>query len=196
MLALQAFSTLTIFLLFLLPGHGSILHIDQAQLLLSGVTPRQIRGGLVLAIFAFVGFESAASLGAEAVNPLRTIPRTICLTIVICGLRFATSAYAETIALKSYSFGSAPEAPLKVLAVLRGYPAFGPILLSSSLISAFSGVIACILASSRALYRMSQNGECVRVLVCDLAHDQRSHYHPPSKKRAEVLSTIRGPKGS
>ena len=33
--------------------------------------------GVVLALFSFVGFESATALGDEAINPLLTIPRAV-----------------------------------------------------------------------------------------------------------------------
>ena len=48
-------------------------HPDMVQLQLQGVTAGKLRLGLVLAIFCFVGFESATSLGTEAKDPLRSI---------------------------------------------------------------------------------------------------------------------------
>ena len=41
------------------------------------MTGSGLRLGLVLALFSFVGFESATTLGAEARNPLKTIPRAV-----------------------------------------------------------------------------------------------------------------------
>ena len=38
------------------------------------MTGSGLRLGLVLALFSFVGFESATTLGSEAHNPLKTIP--------------------------------------------------------------------------------------------------------------------------
>ena len=40
-------------------------------------TGRGLRLGLILALFSFVGFESAKTLGAEAHEPLKTIPRAL-----------------------------------------------------------------------------------------------------------------------
>src|SRR6185312_4512896 len=51
---------------------GSVL--DTAQLTLSGFKPGGLVVGMVLAIFAFVGFESAGALGQEARNPARSVP--------------------------------------------------------------------------------------------------------------------------
>src|SRR6202051_1293 len=50
-------------------------HLDAEQLHLRGMTVSGLRLGLVLALFSFVGFESATTLGSEARNPLQTIPR-------------------------------------------------------------------------------------------------------------------------
>ena len=52
-------------------------HLDKEQLHLRGMTGSGLRLGLVLALFSFVGFESATTLGSEARNPLKTIPRSI-----------------------------------------------------------------------------------------------------------------------
>ncbi|MBV8223060.1 MAG: APC family permease, partial [Candidatus Eremiobacteraeota bacterium] len=59
--------------------------LDPAQLMLSGVTPVSIGHAMVLAIFSYVGFESAASLGHEAMDPLRSIPRSVLFTVVAVG---------------------------------------------------------------------------------------------------------------
>src|SRR5580698_8451425 len=48
-------------------------HWDWEQLHLHGMTGSGLRLGLVLALFSFVGFESATTLGSEARNPLKTI---------------------------------------------------------------------------------------------------------------------------
>src|ERR1700730_5758995 len=52
-------------------------HLDWQQLQRRGMSGSGLRLGLVLALFSFVGFESATTLGAEARNPLRTIPRAV-----------------------------------------------------------------------------------------------------------------------
>src|SRR5258708_23069754 len=57
--------------------------IDTHQLSLKGAAPGGIVVGMVLAIFAFVGFESAGALGQEAKKPARSRPRPI---IWSCGI--------------------------------------------------------------------------------------------------------------
>src|SRR5207247_5711206 len=49
--------------------------------------------GLVFAIFAFVGFESATTLGEEAHEPRRTIPRAVLVTTLVIGLFYTLRMY-------------------------------------------------------------------------------------------------------
>ena len=51
---------------------------------------------IVFAIFAFVGFESAATLGKETRNPTTTIPKAINWTAISAGLFFVFTTYVIT----------------------------------------------------------------------------------------------------
>jgi amino acid transporter len=75
-------------------------HIDAAQVALRGVTASGVRLGVVLALFSFVGFESATTLGHEAKNPLRTIPRAVVQSAVLAGMFFLVCCYAETMGFR------------------------------------------------------------------------------------------------
>jgi len=79
--------------------HG--LHLDWTQLRLRGMTGSGLRLGLVLALFSFVGFESATTLGAEARNPLRTIPRAVIQSALLAGAIFIVCAYTEVLGLRA-----------------------------------------------------------------------------------------------
>jgi amino acid transporter len=48
----------------------------------------QVRGGLMVAVLSFIGFESAANLGSEAVNPERAVPRAMRLAVATAGALF------------------------------------------------------------------------------------------------------------
>src|SRR6202040_2250461 len=118
---------IAIVLLLLLWHNG--LHIDHAQLHLQGVTPSAVRLGVVLALFSFVGFESATPLGAEASNPLRTIPRAVIQSAVFTGLFFILCAYLETLGMHTahQNLGESP-APMRVLSALAGVNLLGPLI--------------------------------------------------------------------
>src|SRR4029077_11920823 len=68
-------SVIVVVVALLLVRHGW--RWDWDELHLRGMTGSGLRLGLVLALFSFVGFESATTLGSEAHNPLKTIPRAV-----------------------------------------------------------------------------------------------------------------------
>ena len=69
---------------------------DTKQLSLTGIAPGKTIQAIVFAIFSFVGFESAATLGREARNPTRVIPRAIKATALAAGLFFVFTTYVIT----------------------------------------------------------------------------------------------------
>ncbi|MGB6431493.1 MAG: APC family permease [Candidatus Acidiferrales bacterium] len=134
-------------------------HADMAQFHLRGMTGSGLRLGLVLALFSFVGFESATTLGAEAVNPLRTIPRAVIQSAIIAGVFFTLCAYTEVLGFHTVgqNLGSS-QAPMHVLAKVAGVPVFGTLIDVGAMVSMFAGTLACITAAARVLLLMSHNG--------------------------------------
>ena len=117
MLWIEAASLLVILIVvvLVLVRHG--LHRDWDQLHLRGMTGSGLRLGLVLALFSFVGFESATTLGAEARNPLKTIPRAVIQSAIIGGAFFTLCAYTEVLGFRIAGPGSGTsQAPMHVLA--------------------------------------------------------------------------------
>ncbi len=134
-------------------------HADTAQLTLQHATASQVRLGVVLAIFSFVGFESATTLGHEARNPLRTIPRAVIQSAVLSGVFFITAAYVETFAFRQLhqDLGSS-EAPFHALAPLAHVPIFAPLIDVGAFVSMFACTLACITAAARVLLKMAHDG--------------------------------------
>src|SRR5277367_5045718 len=159
MLYIELVSVMVISSVFalLLWKHG--LHIDAAQLSLRGVNFSGVRLGLVLAMFSFVGFESATTLGEEVRNPLRTIPRAVIQSAVISGLFFMTASYTEVLAFPA-SAGPLDQndAPLSVRAKVAGIARIGPFIDICAMITMLSCTLACVTAAARVLLLMSRNG--------------------------------------
>ena len=134
-------------------------HIDAEQLHLRGMTGSGLRLGLVLALFSFVGFESATTLGAEAKDPLKTIPRAVIQSAVLGGIFFTVAAYTEVLGFRvaGQDLGTSP-APFHVLSVVGGLPLLGPVIDVGVLFSLFAGSLACITAAARVLLLMSHHG--------------------------------------
>lgn len=158
MLALEVGSVALILMLGLIVLFKKGTLIDPTQLTLQGAKPSGIVFGLVLAVLSFVGFESAATLGDEAKNPLRTIPRAVTLSTLASGLFFVLLAYIEVL-----GFSSLPNpmnessAPLNDLAQFAGVGLLGVLISIGAAVSMFACTLACINAGSRILFTMGRH---------------------------------------
>lgn len=133
--------------------------IDSEQLGLAGVEPDQIRLGLVLAFFSFVGFESATTLGAEAKDPYRVIPRSVVLSVISIGLLFVVSAYGLVGAFHGLQPAlNAAEAPLTTVAQGLGLDILGTLIDVGVALSFFACTLGSINAGGRVLYALSNHG--------------------------------------
>lgn len=154
------FTSVTLILLLaviVLFKHGFA--VDTSQIALKGATPEGIRLGLVLAVFSFVGFESSTALGAEAKNPLRTIPNSVLLSTILTGLFFIFLSYVEVLGFAGYSTSlDKSDAPLNVLTNLAGVGFLGILISAGAVISFFSCVLGCVNAAARILYAMARHG--------------------------------------
>src|SRR5208282_4897593 len=150
-------TVIVIVVALLLVRHGW--HLDAAQLHLRGITGSGLRLGLVLALFSFVGFESATTLGSEARNPLKTIPRAVIQSAILAGAFFTICAYAEVLGFHTVgqNLGTS-QAPMYLLARVGGVPVLGLLIDIGALVSLFAGTLACITAAARVLMLMAHNG--------------------------------------
>lgn len=175
-------TVIVVVVLLLLVKHG--LHLDAEQMHLHGMTGSGLRLGLVLALFSFVGFESATTLGSEARNPLKTIPSAVVRSAILAGAFFIVCAYAEVLGFHTagQDLGTS-QAPMYVLARVGGVPVLGLLIDIGALVSLFAGTLACITAAARVLLLMAHNG---------LAHDslRTTHATNQTPSRAVVITGI------
>jgi amino acid transporter len=133
--------------------------LDYDQLALKTTSFDALRGGLVLALFSFTGFESAATLGSEAKTPLQSIPKAILRSALIVGAIFVISSYAQVIGFQGHSETlDKSSAPLNVLADRAGLSSIGLLINIGAIISFFACVLASINAAARILFLMSRHG--------------------------------------
>jgi amino acid transporter len=134
-------------------------HLDTLQLQLRGMSGSGLRLGLVLALFSFVGFESATTLGSEAREPLKTIPRAVIQSALLSGAIFTVCAYAEVLGFRAagQDLGTSP-APMRVLADVSGAGFLGLLIDIGALVSLFACTLACITAAARVLLLMAHGG--------------------------------------
>ena len=175
-------SVIVIVVVLLLFKHGW--HVDSDQLRLRGVTGSGLRLGLVLALFSFVGFESATTLGAEARNPLRTIPRAVVQSAILAGGFFIVCSYAEVLGFHKVGQDlGASQDPMHVVAQVGGVPMLGLLIDLGVLVSTFACTLACITAAARVLLLMAHNG---------LAHNslRNTHIKNQTPSRAVVITGV------
>ena len=137
---------------------------DAHQLSLKGSSGGGIVVGMVLAIFAFVGFESAGALGQEAKNPARSVPRAIIWSCAIIGVFYLIVAYTQVYGFGDAAFGNAT-APLPQLASRVGLGWLGHFIAIGITCSMFACALACLTAGSRMLLSLGHDGLLPKVFT-------------------------------
>ncbi len=129
--------------------------LDTKQLTLANMDVGKSVQAVVFAIFSYVGFESAATLGKEARNPGSTIPRAIMLTALTSGIFFVLTTYVVT-----QGFGDdvtklgASGAPLAD--ILVGHRLLIVLVYFGAVISSFACALASLNAFGRILYSLGR----------------------------------------
>ena len=148
---------------------------DLDQLKLKGVTVSALGPALVLSIFSFVGFESATTLGSEAREPLKTIPRAVLQCGILAGVFFMLCSYSEVLGFRGESSQlSDSTSPLHLLATKAGISALGVAIDVGAFVSMFACVLACTTAAARVLMKMAHG----RLLPAALERTNHSHGTP------------------
>ena len=124
------------------------------------VAPAEAMAGvfaaLLLAIFAFIGFESAVNMAEEVRRPTRTIPLALLSTLVIVATLYAVVS-AAALAVATPAQLAAADAPLTLvyqLATGRD----GTFLNGLAVTATINGVLAQIVMVSRLLFGMAEDG--------------------------------------
>jgi len=119
----------------------------------------------VLAMFSFVGFESATTLGNEVRQPLHTIPRAVIQCAILAGVFFMLCSYSEVLGFRGESSKlSDSTSPLHLLASKAGISPLGVAVDVGAFVSMFACVLACTTAAARVLLRMAHGGLLPRIL--------------------------------
>ncbi|MDB5846272.1 MAG: family permease, partial [Rhodoferax sp.] len=150
-----------------------LIHPGPGGLNFAGFNPVHVSGSsgffiaVVLSIFAFTGFESAATIGEESRDPQRIIPKAIIGSLVLIGGFYVFCAWGLQIGwgtdnLKALADSEA--APAFVLAD-RLWNGASFIVLIALVNSGLSVCIACTTSATRTLYGMAKTGALPAVLA-------------------------------
>jgi len=122
---------------------------------------------IVLSIFAFTGFESAAAVGEESRDPKRLIPRAIIGSLVLVGAFYVICAWGLQIGWGTDNLdalASSPTAPAFVLADRLWHG--GSVVVLIALVNSGLGVcMACTTSSTRTIFGMARTGALPSVLA-------------------------------
>jgi amino acid transporter len=153
-------------------------HPDGAQLRASFVPSAGYNGwaglgfGMVFSILSFAGFEGAATLGEETLNPRRSIPIALMGTVLSTGIFFVFVAYCEVIGYGPHGLkelASSP-APLDELALRYASPRLAILLDLVAATSCFSGALGGLAASARLGFALGRAGLSPRLAQVHPVH--------------------------
>jgi amino acid transporter len=120
-------------------------------------TAAQVRAGLMVAVLSFIGFESAANLGSEALQPERAIPRSIRTAVLVAGGLFMVwgAFLPEGLAWLPAAARQGLD-PLSALADRLGIPGAGLCIKVGALLCLFGSCIGCFTALARLLFGLAE----------------------------------------
>src|SRR5947209_97851 len=179
-------SAVLVVLIAVLAKHG--FSAGSSQLKLTGSSFNGITFGIVLAVLGFVGFESAASLGAEARNPHRAIPRAVLGSAVLVGVLYVFAAYTSVLGFGGPDQLAGSAAPITDLAKASGLGDFSYVVDLGVAASFFAVSIASINAASRVLYTMGEEDLLPRVF--GRAHPRHKTPHVAIGVIAPVIGIV------
>jgi amino acid transporter len=112
-----------------------------------------ILGAVLLAFFAFTGFEGLANLAEEVKSPARTLPAAIFLTLALVTLLYVVVVWIALVAVPRAEL-AATKAPLSL--VFERVTGASPAAITAiSIVATINGVIAFMVMGSRVLYGMA-----------------------------------------
>jgi amino acid transporter len=128
--------------------------------------------GMVFSILSCSGFEGAATLGEETINPRRNIPIALLGTVLGSGLFFVFVAYCEVIGFGPSGIHdlAKSQAPLDDLALRYASPQLAIALDLLAAASCFSGIIGGLSAAARVLFALGRVGLAPRLAEVHPVH--------------------------
>jgi amino acid transporter len=143
--------------------------------------------GAVYGILSFTGFEGAATMGEEAREPRKSIPRAIFGTVLIGGIFYIFTAAVEVMGFGTGESGLAAFHNASSLFGSLGSayitPWIGDVVTVGTIVSAFAGAVGSIVGASRLIYAMGRATAPVAVA------SHRGFQAPPSSPGLLRVST-------
>jgi amino acid transporter len=121
---------------------------------------------MVFTVMSFVGFEDTATLGEESRNPHRSIPRATLAAVLILGVYYVFTSYAEVEGFGVHNVGQFGKFAIPFDGLAQQYWNHGlSYLVGVAAVTAlFAGVIASHNSTARVLYSMGRTGALPKAL--------------------------------
>jgi amino acid transporter len=117
--------------------------------------------GIIFGLLSFAGFEAAATLGEEAHEPRRDIPRAILGTAIFGGIYFTVVTAIEMMAFGTNKSGVANfiGSPALMGDLGRSYVGnwVGDVITLGAAVSAFACCLACVVGAARLLFAITRD---------------------------------------
>jgi amino acid transporter len=137
--------------------HG--FHVDTAQIKLSGFSLKDLNLSVVVCIFSLVGFEAASTMGGEARNALKTVPKAVIWSLFISGGFMVVMAYVEVLGSNHAGLNLATlSAPLQDLSSAYGVSFFKIPVSLGAMVSFFALTLSCVNSGTRLLLPLGRSG--------------------------------------
>jgi len=144
----------------------------------------------VFAFLSFAGFEGAATLGEEATNPKRAIPRAIIAAVLAAGVFYVVITYVQSIGFGMSAEGvqrfATSSSPLGDLASRYIGTPMAVAIMAGATVSAFACTVAGATAASRMLLTLGRD----RLLPVGLSRLSRTHQSPVTAISVVMLISV------
>ncbi len=111
----------------------------------------------LLAFFAFIGFEDMVNVAEETIDPVRTMPRAIAITLVVSTLLYVAVVFVAVTSVPLEELG-ASTAPLAL--VFERIGGFAPAVISAiAIVATLNSVIVQVIMASRVIYGVADRGQ-------------------------------------
>jgi len=145
----------------------------------------QVRAGLMVAVLSFIGFESAANLGSEAVRPDTVVPRAMRIAVACAGTLFLIWAVALPEGLGWLPAGERLGLdPVSALADRLGQPGAGLWIKVGAFLCLFGSSLGSLTALARVTFALAGQGLLPRRLA---------RVHPRFGTPAAALAALAAP---
>ena len=146
---------------------------------------------MLLAFFAFIGFEGLANIAEEVKDPARMLPRAIFLTLLLVTLLYVAVVWVALVAVPRADL-AATAAPLSL--VYERVTGASPWAITAvSIVATINGVIVFMVMGSRVLYGMAAQGLLPAVLARVNASDAHAAAGDRPRRRPALVLAVAFP---